>query len=266
MSGSLDFLRSRRKELNAGKPAQESFNILLYGPVGTGKSTILSTCRQPVYIASFDPGGTKLPVLEQMEKDGLAFLDTEYELEDMKRPKALAAFEKTYDKMEREGVFDSIGTFAIDSLTTFGDALMNYILKRENRAGTTPQIQDYLVQQTMLQQMFRKMCALPCDFVVTGHISTDKDEVTGRMVTSLLIPGKAAAKVPVLFDEVLISTVEMDSKRQPSFSVRLVGDAKYKTSTRRFSGKNFEPFEKPDIMELRAKAGKPAKHLEPLKL
>ena len=264
--GSLNFLRSRRTELNKNKPAQDSFNILLYGPVGTGKSSILATCRQPVYIASFDPGGTKLPVLEQMQAEGKAFLDTDYEAEDIKRPRAMAAFEKTYDKMEKEGVFSSLGTFAIDSLTTFGDALMNYITKREGRAGTTPQIQDYLVQQTMLQQMFRKMCALPCDFVVTGHISTDKDEVTGRMVTSLLIPGKAAAKVPVLFDEVLISNVEMDSKKIPTYTIRLVGDAKYKTSTRRFSGDKFEAFEKPDIMRLRDLAGKPATHLEPLNL
>lgn len=263
MSGALDFIRTRREAI-AKQASQNTFNILVYGDYGTGKSTVLSTCRLPIYVYSFDPGGTKLKALRDLQDAGLAVLDTVYEQEDMKKPTAFKAFDTTHEGMKRSGAYESFGTVAIDSLTTFHMAVMNFILQRENRAGTTPQIQDYLLLQNLLGQTFREFCNLPCDFVLTGHLTTDKDEVTGRMITSLLVPGQNSTKVPVLFDEVLLTNVEMDSKKQPVYSVRLVGDAKYKTSTRQFSGEGFLPYEVPNIMALRAKAGKSVEHLQPL--
>lgn len=262
----LDFLRSRRTELTKLKPAQDSFNILIYGYVGTGKSTILSTCRLPIYVISFDPGGTKVPSLRALEAEGNAVLDTICETEDVTNPKAMVKFDKLIDDMEKADVFNSIGTIAIDSLTTFADAAMNYILQRAGRKNTTPQIQDYLVQQVLLQQVCKRLCNAPCDFVLTGHIDTMKDEVSGRTITSLLVPGKASIKIPVLFDEVLLTNLGSDTKKKPVYTVRLVGDQKYKASTRRFSGGKFETYEIPDIMRLRSLAGDSAKHLNPLTL
>ncbi len=263
MSGALDYIKTRREMLSK-QPSQDTFNILIYGDYGTGKSTILSTCRLPIYVYSFDPGGTKLKALQHLRDEGLAVLDTVYEDEDNKKPKAFRAFDKTHEEMKKAGAYELFGTVAIDSLTTFHAAVMNFILQRENRPSTIPQIQDYLILQTLLGQMFREFCNLPCDFILTGHLTTDKDEVTGRMITSLLVPGQNSVKVPVLFDEVLLTNVEMDAKKNPTYSVRLVGDAKYKTSTRQFSGEGFLPYEEPNIMALRAKAGKAVEHKQPL--
>ena len=264
MSNSLDFLRKRRSEVIDASSARNSFNILIYGEVGTGKSTILSTCRLPLYVMSFDPGGTKIKCLETLSAAGNAILDDSCEREDSKSPVAFRTFDRIFNDLEKSKAFESLGTFAIDSLTTMADAAMNFILQREGRPGTTPQIQDYLVQQTLLKQVFRKCCNLPCDFVLTGHIDTMRDEVTGRIITSLMVPGKASTQVPLLFDEVLLTHVEMDAKKNPVYSVRLVGDVKYKASTRRFSGEGFEVYEKPDLMRLRAMSGFPVEHLNPL--
>jgi len=262
---SLDFLRTRRDELATRVSGQKTFNILAYGYVGTGKTSLIATARRPIYIYSFDPGGTKLKVLDNLVDSGDAVLDTEYEIEDIKSPSAMRNFDNTHSKMKSNNAYAALGTVAIDSLTMMADAAMNFILKREGRPGTVPQIQDYLVQQTMLAQIFREFCSLPCDFILTGHIDTMRDEVTGKIITSLLVPGKLSTKVPALFDEVLITELTMDAKKNPVYSVRLVGDAKYKTSTRRFSGEGFEPYEIPDIMRLREKAGYPAEHLPNLK-
>lgn len=264
MSTSLDYLRTRREELTKTNAAQKSFNIVAYGYVGSGKSHLLSTARQPVYVFSFDPGGTKVPALEALALDGRAILDTTYEDEDAKNPTALTLFDKTVTAMDKADAWKDIGTVCIDSLTLMADASMNYILKKEGRPGTTPQIQDYMVQQTQLTQIFRKFCNLPCDFILTGHIDTMKDEVSGRVITSLLVAGKLSTKIPALFDEVLITNLEMDAKKNPVYTVRLVGDNKYKTSTRRFSGDSFEVYEKPDIMHLRTLAGYPVEHLNPI--
>lgn len=259
----LEFIKSRREDL-VKLSTQETFNILLYGGYGTGKSSTLATARLPIYIFSFDPGGTKLKVLQDLKAKGYAILDTEYEDEDAKNPKAFRAFDSTFQEMKKANAFKLFGTVAIDSLTLFVDAAMNFILQKEGRKGQTPQIQDYYVLQNLLGQVFREFCNLPCDFILTGHITTDKDDVTGRMITSLLVPGKNAQRIPVLFDEVILTEMSQDAKKNTIYQVRLVGDQKYRTSTRQFSGDSFSPYEDPDIMALRAKAGKKVEHLEPL--
>ncbi len=260
-SGSLAYLKNRRESLKGERSVQDSLNVLLYGDYGTGKTHFLSTCRRPIYIFSFDPGGTKIRPLQEMERKGVAILDTAYEAEDSKRPSAFAAFDRTHNEMKSNDAYSVIGTVAIDSLTTFCDAAMNFILKKEGRAGGHPQIQDYFVLQNLLSQVFREFCNLPCDFVLTGHVDTMKDDVSGKIITSLMIPGKNATKVPVLFDEVLMTWLDVDSKKNINYKLRLKGDSKFKTSARAFSGPEFEIYEEPNMMELRKKANKSVEHL-----
>ena len=59
---------------------QESFNLLLLGESGTGKTSIAATCRGPAVIDSFDPGGTK--GLAKEISSGHIFVDTRWEKED----------------------------------------------------------------------------------------------------------------------------------------------------------------------------------------
>lgn len=263
MSTVSEFLTSRRAELDALRPAQDSLNILVYGDSGTGKTHLLSTARQPVYIMSFDPGGTKLHCLQDMARKGQAVLDTTYEKEDMTKPSAFKAFETNINAMDKAKVWDSIGTLAIDSFSMLSEVSMNYVVQKEGRAGQGAQLQDYKLQQHLMQQVLRQCCNLPCDFILTGHIDTMRDEVTGRIITSLLTYGKNAIKVPILFDEVLLTSVDVKDGK-PVYNVRLIGDAKYKASTRAFAGPSFSQFETPDIMALRQKAGRAVKHLDPI--
>ena len=38
---------------------QQTFNCLILGEMGTGKTHLLQTCRRPIHIDSFDPGGKR---------------------------------------------------------------------------------------------------------------------------------------------------------------------------------------------------------------
>ena len=73
--------------------------------------------------------------------------------------------------------------------------MMNEILKKGGRQGTIPQIQDYLVQQNTIRDTIKAFTNLPCDCILTGHISLDKDEVSGRMHSSIMVAGKSAIKM-----------------------------------------------------------------------
>ena len=124
--------------------AKDYFNSLIYGYMGTGKTTILGTARKPVLIHSFDPGGEK--VLVDQIKKGEVMVNSSFQHEDAKRPTTYRSWEKEFDRLRHmEGFFESIGTYALDSVTTWSEALMNAILKSNGRAAGIPQMQDYLV-------------------------------------------------------------------------------------------------------------------------
>ena len=260
------FVSNRRNDARvfANSAGQQSVNTLIYGDPGSGKSTFLSTCVAPIYIFSFDPGGTKLPALTALEAKGLAVLDTVYETEDDKKPFAFAEFNKVFSEISAANEWSKIGTVAIDYLTTFERAVMNAVLKEAGRAGTQPQLQDYGKVQVIFSQVLRALCALPCDFVLTAHVSTDRDELTGALHSSLLCAGKLAYKIPVLFDEVLLTTVSKGTGGALTHGLQTRSDGKLKASSRRFGTKEFAVVESPNMKHLRKKAGLPTEDLQPL--
>ena len=228
------------------------FNAIVYGDIGTGKTNLLRTARKPVLLHSFDPGGSKT-IRDCIDK-GEVVADTQFEKEDAKSPTAYKSWEKEFDRLRHSDFFEHIGTYVIDSATTWSDAMMNEILRKGGRTGTIPQIQDYLVQQNTIRDTMKAFTMLPCDCILTGHISTDKDEMSGRMVSSIMIAGKASVKMPLLFDEIYVS-VSKQTAKGVEYSLITRNDGIYKARTRLGKGDTFETFEKQDIKHLLNKAG-----------
>jgi len=150
-----------------------SYNLLVYGEKGTGKTRLAKTCRRPILLHSFDPGGTK--TIRKEIDEGWIIADTQYEHEDARKPSAYRKWEKQFDSLRRSNFFDNVGTFYLDSITTWADALLNEVLKQKGRIGMTPQLQEYMIQQTTMKDILKIITMLPCDCVLTGHIGVDKE-------------------------------------------------------------------------------------------
>lgn len=241
------------RELYRMSPTKDSFNALIYGYMGTGKTTMIGTARKPVLLHCFDPGGEK--VLVDQIKAGEVMVNNSFQNEDAKKPTAYRGWEKEFDRLRGiDGFFESIGTFAIDSVTTWSEALMNVILKNNGRAGDTPQLQDYLVQINILRDTIKLITTLPCDVIFTGHVDTDKDEITGRMMSGVMITGKLKEKLPLLLDEVYMSTSKETSKGV-EYTVLTRNTGLYKARTRLGRNGIFETYEQPNIKKLLEKAG-----------
>ena len=236
------------------KAQNSSFNAIVYGDIGTGKTNILRTCRTPVLLHSFDPGGSKT-IRDCIEK-GDVIADTRFEAEDAKKPSAYRTWEEEFDRLRNTDFFKSIGTYVIDSATTWSDAMMNEILKKSGRSGQIPQIQDYLVQQNTIRDTMKLFTNLPCDCILTGHISMDKDEVTGRMLSTIMIAGKASIKMPLLFDEIYVAISKATSKGV-EYSLLTRNDGVYKARTRIGRNNVLEAYEEPNIKGILAKVGMP---------
>jgi len=239
------------QKLYQGDPRQFTFNAIIAGDMGTGKTSLLSTARKPVLVHSFDPGGTK--VLRGEIEKGTVIADTRFEDEDPKKPTAFRLWEREFEDLRKNDVFSQVGTFAIDSITTFADACMNEILKSSGRAGAVPYQQDYLRQINVLRDYMKIFTTLPCDVIVTAHLEAEKDELIGKVKMNMIITGKLKVKIPLLFDEIYVTITKQTSKGVEYYL--LTRNDGYYTARTRIGKGVFEMLEKPDIKYLLEKAG-----------
>lgn len=233
----------------------ETFNVIVYGPMGTGKTQLLTTARRPILIHSFDPGGTV--TIRDLLKDPKSsmYADVRFESDQAKRPTAWSLWERTMDELDRANAFGELGTFAIDSATTWTTSLMNEILRRANRANGVPQLQDYMVQQQTVMDELRRFASLPCDCILTGHIEMTRDEPTGKLFNTILLTGKLSTKVPLLFDEVYCAQTELDRDGNRVFRLLTSPDGIYTARTRLGSNGRLSTYEEPNILEILRKVG-----------
>ncbi len=231
---------------------QKAYRALIYGGLGTGKTNLIRTCRMPALVHSFDPGGTK--TIRDEIKTGKIFADTRFEVEDAERPTAFEAWDKEYDRLKSGGIFDKIGTYVIDSATTWSQSAMNVTLKKAGRAGGTPQQNDYLPTMVMLEAAIKDICSLPCDVILIAHEDVDKDEITGRMMIGPAFIGKLKTRIPILFDEIYCATAK-ETSGGVKYTLLTRATGLYRARTRLGKGGLFDTYEEQDIKLLLKKAG-----------
>jgi len=251
VQASVEALQTMYKET----PQSESLNFLLLGESGTGKSFILHTARKPIHLDCFDPGGTNN--LKSLIKKGELVPDIRWEQEDPENPTVFHDWEKVMKERIRSGYFNHFGTYCLDSSTTWTDSIMNQILRSEGIAGQPPRwAKDYIPQKIKIQNWIRILMKLPCDFILTGHLEGNKDEVSGSMSYRYMVTGKAAITIPLLFDEIYI----MDPKSTSSgveYRILTQSNGKYLARSRMAGKGLLATYEKPDIKSMLKKCGLP---------
>jgi hypothetical protein len=252
-----DILRSYQEDVR-----NDSTNFLIYGGLGTGKTSLLRSCRAPVLVHSFDPGGSTVLKGESVPwsnydscvENGKILVDRRFEVEDPEDPKAFTLWDGAFEKLLKGKFFDHIGTFALDSGTTWAQSALYAILKKAKRAGGVPQQNDWFPQMTIMENAIRICTALPCDFIFLGHDDMIKDEVTGVMHTSLLITGRLKKRIPILFDEIYYATTKRTSKGTTHY-LQTQASGNIMARTRLGKGGELEQFETPDIKAILKKVG-----------
>jgi len=250
------------QKMYADDPRSKTYNAIIYGPLGTGKTMLLRSVRRPLHVDSFDPGGTKVlhgdikipgwPSEYLSDKE--IYTDTRFEAEDPSHPSVVRLWDEEFHRRKRMGYFDRIGTYAIDTATTWTQCIMYEIMKRAGRSGGTPYQQDWLPQMTVIENAMREFTSLPCDCILIGHDDSDKDEGTGRMFISLMITGKLKRRVPLLFDEIYCAQTNETSKGiEYQLLTRATG--LYQARTRLGKSGELDTYEKPDIKAILKKVG-----------
>lgn len=231
----------------------DTLNALIYGDLGTRKTSFITTGRRPVYIHSFDPGGTKIPEIRKGIEEGWCFVEL-FEDDTFLKPVVFDRWKDRMDHLMSTDFFSGIGTYGIDSCAFFLRTMMNKRVKKEGRANGVPAIQDYLAVGTVMVDWLIRIAALPCDFIMTGHMAREQDEITGAFQTNLQVYRSMRQLIPQLFEETYVTHV---TKHPKEIKVELLteNDGRYKAKTKIGGHKIFDRLEKMDIKHLLRKAG-----------
>ena len=207
-------------------------------------------------IYSFDPGGTKVLKEEIARGEVMVIL---CEDENAKSPTEFRKWEDMFMQHRREGLFENIGTVVIDSITFWAEACMSEVMKansknRGNAVPGVPIMQDWMIQMRVMSDHLKLLTTLPCDTIINAHIDSERDEVTGRIFTSLMVTGKLKRRIPLLFDELYVS-MSQPSATGSSFVWLTQNDGMYEAKTRLGVGGKFEKYEPQNYKALLKKAG-----------
>ncbi len=236
-------LRKRFEE----DPGRHTFNALICGELGTGKTHLLKTARKPVLGAFFDPGGYKT-LEDEIERGEV--IPLKYDGDDPFKPWAFRQFTQDFFELERKGLYNHIGTYALDSSTMFGEAILNYFVNKRGAAGKVPDgKQDYMPQKNEIRNWLNKILALPCDVIVTGHLESEKDEVTGRVAYRYATTGKGTFLFPALFDEVYVMSAE-ETSQGIKRSIITAATGRYLARSRLAQNGKIDAYMPPDIKNI----------------
>ena len=188
-------------------PRTLTFNAIIFGSLKVGKTSLLRTCPKPILVHSFDPSGTL--VLRDLIEKGEIIADTRFEREDPFKPTACRKWEDEFNDLYRRDFFNHVGTFAIDSMTTWSQIIMLEVIRRATKTkknreiGGAPQEQDWLPCMSFIENYMRKFLSLPCHCILLGHADQQKDR-EGNIVGDLgiLTIGKLRERIPALFSEI----------------------------------------------------------------
>lgn len=243
----------------ASRPSNRGYGrFLVLGEKGAGKTSLLKTCPKPLLIDSFDPGGTE-PLSKEIA-EGLIFADTQYESDDIYDPTAFFSFEREKTARIKAGVFGAVGTYVIDSTTSFQRALIWAIAKKEGRTPALMtvrseeknylRIQDWSTVANYMILLCNFLNSLPCHTILLGHLCRDKD-ANGNIAWITDLAGQSSNHVPYYTPECLVLRKSIVNGK---LTRRLLtqDEGLFKASTR-MSG--LLPEEEPDIRALLKKAG-----------
>lgn len=187
-------------------------SILIVGDSGTHKTWISGQFPKP-YIFDFDRGTS---ILRGMNVDYDLFKDAPRGSKVVNPEKGLYEWGSAYPaflkKLNEIGAQMDAGTcpyqtLVMDSLTTFGNIVLNHVLREAAKAnrykhGDSVDPGLWGQQMGMMETVMDQLTSWDIIKVVTAHIQRDTNTVTQNVEKLPLTTGKFAGKVGIYFDDV----------------------------------------------------------------
>lgn len=103
------------------------------------------------------------------------------------------------------------GNLTLETVGSLAEEALSWVVSTQGRTDT--QIQDYKIAMRKVFSILGSMMGYGLNVVVTGHLQSEKDEITGRSRITPFVWGKSLPEmIPRLFGEVFQSLVVSDGK------------------------------------------------------
>ena len=193
-----------------------ALKMLVYGPSGSGKTCFAAGFPTPMLYLDFDNKVDSAAIYHKADKARLDDIDVRV-LSPSLTVNPIVEYEKLIATelipQERSGKM-KYKTIVLDSITTFSAACLNYIVQSNpgikrvvSKQGQQPGMQDFGVLKREFQKIIPGLLGLPLNVIMLGHISTEKDELTGEIIRGPAMDGSFAKSLPIYFKEVYRSYV-----------------------------------------------------------
>lgn len=204
-------------------------NILGYGAPMAGKTRFIASMlrtlkktlgRDPkAYVFNFDTRDNLLPIAR--EADIVNWVDfDQYNLADATGYDAML---KKIVALRKECPYDLI---VVENGGQMHRAIFDYIMKINGRSDADgARIQDWGLAGERLKVRLKEILELPAMIYVTFHQQMEKEEIYGRAVGRLLVPGKSLPdEVPPMFNLFLHFVITTKAGGEPDYWVQCAGD------------------------------------------
>lgn len=228
---------------------------LVMGVAGTGKTTLAATCPKPVLLDCFDEGGWRTKELQPLIADG-SIIVRSYEHDEWKSPTTFERWRTETRQLRDKGFFNFIGTYMLDSYTSWSRMLMYQILKSSKAKSFegTPDKMHYKLQLYTMLDIINDLMALPCNVLITAHLAKEIDELNGGTEFVIEAAPSQRSEVPNAFLEKWVMRIIQEGGKSVH-KLQLYGDGQYRCGTRIGDRTTFKTLEDPNVREIMRKAG-----------
>jgi len=105
------------------------------------------------------------------------------------------------NEFEAQKLYEQYDWLVFDSMTFVSKSVMDRQLFINNRYGDIEELGDYRIVGSKLADVFGTISSLPINIYSTGHIQTYEDDKTKKIVTQIMLPGKARGMLPLSHTE-----------------------------------------------------------------
>lgn len=171
-----------------------TFNALIYGESSVGKTTLAAGADNVPQMRSV--------LFVDIEKGDLSIRKTPYR-PDVVRLSDWNQLKRLYQELLVGPEVHGYNTVVIDSLNEVVDLnLKDIMIERSGEEDDTPEWAHWNANQVRILRLLRNFRDLPMNVIFTSLVTERTDKKTGVTTKLPDLPGKLAAKVPAIFDNV----------------------------------------------------------------